>query len=314
MTRSVLVRWGTVAVAIFAAVGAWAIWSDGARASETVRIESRSPWRGGAFLGVVLEDVGPDDLARLGLSEERGALIKEVTPETPAEKAGLKAGDVIVSYQGETVQSAAQLARLVRETPVGRNVALDVNREGSSRKLMVTLGEHARPALALERTLKRVPPRRADGESSAEPPEAPLLPEDFGETLKGELLKESDQIRQEVDRMRLELAGGRRRLGIRYQEIDGQLAGYFKVQKGLLVTQVDEGSPAGKAGLQAGDVILKVNGTSVDSSHDLRDELRKIDEGSAASLTVQRHGKPIDVKVTVEGSGRRRDRGSRPTV
>ena len=311
-------RWTTVGGGILAAVGALAISSDGARASERVRIHARSPWRGGAFLGVVLEEVGPDDVGRLHLSEERGALVKEVTPETPAAKAGLEEGDVILSYQGETVRSATQLARLVRETPVGRKVALEVSREGSIQKLTATLSEDAAGPLALERALKRVMPRRERGESlpdAPEPPEAPLLPDDFGQALRDELLSERGQLRKEMDRLRIELGGGsRRRLGVRYQEIDGQLAGYFKVEKGLLVTEVDADSPAGKAGLRAGDVILKVNGTAVESSGDLRAELRKVDAGSEASLTLQRDGRSVDVKVTLGGESRRRERASRPTV
>jgi serine protease Do len=315
--RSALIRWTTVAGGVLAAVGALAVSSDGARASSRVQIHARSPWGGGAFLGVVLEEVGPEDVGGLRLPEERGALVKEVTPETPAARAGLKAGDVVLSYQGETVQSATQLARLVRETPVGRKVALEVSREGSIQKLTATLSEDAARPLALERALKRVMPRSGEGPSldAPEPPGVPLLPEDFGQTLKDELLSEQGHLRKEMDRLRIELGGGsRRRLGIRYQELDGQLAGYFKVEKGLLVTEVDADSPAGKAGLRAGDVILKVNGRAVESSGDLRAELRKIDAGSEAGLTLQRDGRPVDVKVIVGGESGRRERVSRPTV
>jgi S1-C subfamily serine protease len=171
--------------------------------------------------------------------------------------------------------------------------------------------------LALERALKRVLPRSGDESSpdAPEPPEVRLWPEDFGETIKDELLSERGQLRKEMDRLRMELGGeGRRRRGLRYQEIDGPLAGYFKVEKGLLVTEVDADSPAGKAGLRAGDVILKVNGKAVDSSRDLRAEVRRIETGSQANLTLQRDGRPIDVKITLGGESGRRERASRPTV
>jgi hypothetical protein len=74
---------------------------------------------GGSHLGVRLEDVDKDDVSRLKLTEEKGALVKSVEEGSPAEKAGIKAVDVVVRYQGESVLSASQLARLVRETPSG---------------------------------------------------------------------------------------------------------------------------------------------------------------------------------------------------
>jgi len=62
---------------------------------------------GGSYLGVVLEEVGKDDVARLKLSAERGAIVKSVEPDSPAEKAGLKADDVILGFQGEPIHTAA---------------------------------------------------------------------------------------------------------------------------------------------------------------------------------------------------------------
>src|SRR5258708_40352293 len=83
---------------------------------------------GGSHLGVQLADVGKTDIARLKLSEERGALVKSVDADTPAEKAGLKEGDVILRYQGEVGQAAAQRARPVPETPPGRPISLAASR------------------------------------------------------------------------------------------------------------------------------------------------------------------------------------------
>jgi len=75
------------------------------------------PDGGGARLGVSLEDVRAEDVSRLHLPEERGAVIQEVSKASAAEKAGLKEGDVVLSFQGEKIWSAGQLRRLVRETP-----------------------------------------------------------------------------------------------------------------------------------------------------------------------------------------------------
>ncbi len=94
---------------------------------------------GGGRLGVSLEDVGADDVGRLGLSAERGAVVTDVQEGSAAEKAGVKDGDVIVRFGGQDVWSAAQLARLVRETPAGRTVDLEVSRGGAIQKLSVAL-------------------------------------------------------------------------------------------------------------------------------------------------------------------------------
>jgi len=93
-------------------------------------------------LGVALEDVGAEDVARLKLAGERGARVTEVHEGSAAEKAGIKDGDVILQFGGDQVRSAAQLARLVRETPAGRKVEVEVSREGASQRMTVTL---ARP-------------------------------------------------------------------------------------------------------------------------------------------------------------------------
>jgi serine protease Do len=100
------------------------------------------------------------------------------------------------------------------------------------------------------------------------------------------------------DRLRLT---GPRRLGLTYQELSDQLAAYFKVDGGLLVSEVDADGPAAKAGIKAGDVIVKYDGAAVESSRDLRDKLARAEPGSDVSLTVQRDGKPVDLKVTLGG-------------
>ncbi len=236
---------------------------------------------GGGKLGVRLEDVDKDDVARLKLSAERGAIVKSVQAATPAQKAGLQEGDVILRYEGENVLSAAQLARLVRETPGGRTVTLDVSRGGATQKLSVTLAE-GRDRLRVgdfdidipDVPVPPIPPV---------PPEAPLAPEMFRWDGKGRSFFFGDR--------------GPRKLGIEYQELSGQLAQYFKVEKGVLVTSVDESGPAAKAGLKAGDVIVKFEGQAIEDADDLRNQVRKAEGGMDVTVTVQRDGRAIDLKV-----------------
>jgi serine protease Do len=263
---------------------------DRDRRVEVVRIG------GGAYLGVRLDDVGKDDVGRLKLPEERGAIVRSVEKDTPAAKAGLQEGDVIVRYQGEAVWSAAQLARMVRETPPGRTVAIEISRGGADQKLSATLGEGGRRFRVEGDFDVPVPP---------EPPEVFRL-DDLSDRLqdlgKGRRLLWRDHW----------LGGGQRKLGIRYQEIDGQLAKYFRLSddEGVLVTSVEEGSPAARAGVEAGDVVLKLGEKSVRDGRDLRAALADAAPGQEVTLTVQRDGRPLDLKVKLEGEKPRKGSSS----
>ena len=85
-------------------------------------------------LGVRISDVTAERLAELKLAGETGVVIEEVEAESPAAKAGLQKNDVILTFAGERVRSAAQLRRLVQETPAGRTVTLEISRGGQDRK------------------------------------------------------------------------------------------------------------------------------------------------------------------------------------
>jgi S1-C subfamily serine protease len=257
--------------------------------------------------------VTPDDVARLKLDEESGALVREVVEGGPAAQAGLEEGDVILRYQGEPVRSAAQLARLVDETPTGRAVSLELSRDGAARKLSVTLGERkarswlkAMPDFEMELPEPPEPPEAVEAPDAPEPPDAPEAPAP-PPRWSGELLGR-DWFRD------LHFGwGGPRKLGISYQEISGQLAGYFKLSEdaGVLVTDVDEDGPAAKAGLKAGDVILAFDGKAVRDGDDLRRGVRDAETGRELALKVQREGRPLDLNVTLAVRDRERERARR---
>jgi len=249
---------------------------------------------GGSRLGVSLTDVAGEDRTRLKLSDERGALVKDVQADTPAAKAGVKTDDVIVRFDGEIVRSSAQLSRLVRETPPGRAVAIEVSRGGAIQRLTATL-EEARGfgrLAELDDLDIDVPPMPPLPAVPPMPPVEPLLRDGM------------DSIRRNFF---IERPG---RLGISYQELSDQLARHFNVGDGsLLVSHVDADSPAGKAGLQAGDIIVHVNGKAVSRGQDLREQVARADSGAQITLGVRRDGKPIDVKVTL--AARERSRAKR---
>jgi serine protease Do len=215
-----------------------------------------------AWLGVQVEDVTTDKLAELKLKEEYGALVVEVEENSPAAKAGLRKNDVILEYQGERVESAARLARLVRETPVGRTVRLAVSREGRTQTLSATLErrEYLRGGV-------RVPEIR-------------------------------------VPEINVEVFGARPRLGISADALTPQLADYFGVKqgKGVLVREVHAGTAAEKAGLKAGDVIVRVDAEEVADVGDLRRALRKKKAGEDVTLGIVRQRQETTVRLQLEES------------
>ncbi len=269
-------------VALGLGLAGWAAAGSG-QPEKRVEVVRLGPERG-AWLGVALADLDAAQAASLKLPAAQGARVERVEPGSPAEKAGLAAGDVLLRFDGERVRSAAQLARLVRETPPGRSVALEAWRGGAARQLTAELsqpGSRERADAEDEAFELRVPP-------PGELPEAPRLSwRGFGHGLRGF--------------EGLELPGaGPRRLGIAYQAIDGQLARYFGLEgSGLLVTEVDEGSPAAKAGLRAGDVLLAFDARKLDDGRDLRDAVLRAEPGKALLLDVLRNGKKLQLTVTL---------------
>ncbi len=93
------------------------------------------------YLGVAIQELTPSLVKSFGLKEPKGALVSDVTKESPAAGSGLQQGDVIVSYQGSPISDPAALQRAVMRTPVGTKAALTVMRDGHEKELTVTIGE-----------------------------------------------------------------------------------------------------------------------------------------------------------------------------
>ena len=255
---------------------------------------------GGSRLGVSLEDVGADDVGRLKLAGERGAVVTDVQEGSAADKGGLKDGDVVLRFGGQDVWSAAQLARLVRETPAGRKVEVEVSRGGATQTLSVTPARPDHDQLAgfgpdgpgeFHFEMPDVPDVPAIAPHAPQPP----LPPDFEERMAGPMRH-----------MFLRGWGQGRKLGLAYQELGDQLARYFKVEGGVLVTEVDEAGAAGKAGIKAGDVIVRFDGKAVKDGDDLRTALADAEAGTSAKVGLQRDGRAMDVTVTLAASPSRR--------
>ncbi|HEY6347058.1 MAG TPA: PDZ domain-containing protein [Bryobacteraceae bacterium] len=93
-----------------------------------------------SYLGVGLREIGPDRAKALKLPEEAGVEVTQVYENSPAASAGLMAGDVVLEYNGQRVEGMEQFARLVRETPAGREIKLQIFRNGGTQTIAVRLG------------------------------------------------------------------------------------------------------------------------------------------------------------------------------
>lgn len=276
---------------------------------------------GGAHLGVVLEEIEADDVSRLKLSEERGALVKEVVEGSPAEKAGLKEDDVILSFQGDRVWSAAQIRRLVRETPPGRRVALEVSRAGSVQRLTAQLDEARSRGLLGDGDLDfnlELPdiiraPRAPHAPLPPMPPLAPLRDLELNEREIERHAREAERhardaardAERHVRKMVLRV-GGPRRLGVGYTVLTDQLAQHYGVKGGVLVTEVEADGPAARAGLKAGDVVTRADGKEIDEGRDLAEVVAEAEPGSEIALGVRREGKDVELKAKLREQPERR--------
>lgn len=232
-----------------------------------------TPGFGGSYLGVQTVDVTKENFSRFGLAEVRGVAIDKVLKDSPAEKAGLQANDVIIRFNGESVTSVNKLTRLIREVAPDHKVNITVLRGGSERSIEVTMG-------------KREFALSTGGLLSGEFPKFenfPSLPNVMA-VPRGQI-SPAPRIGVGDGSVFYWSTGAHRRIGVTLTSLTKQLGDYFGVTdgKGLLINEVRADSPAAKAGLKAGDVIVEADGKKVENNADL---IKTINEKKEGSVTI----------------------------
>jgi serine protease Do len=220
------------------------------------------------YLGIMVRDVTDAEVSTLHLKSPHGAEVTKVDHDGPAGKAGLRAHDVILSVNGTSVDDEDSLHRLLHDLQPGRAVTLNVCRDGSEQTVSATMAN--RTELEKQSWEQHwVVPEPATEDTAASAP-APSH-SSFG-FMTGHLLPLTPAY-----------------TGAKVDAMGTQLAGYFGVKdgKGLLVHEVEANSPAAIAGLQAGDVVTRVNGGHVATKSDWTRSLRD-SKGHPVSLTVVR--------------------------
>jgi serine protease Do len=242
------------------------------------RVFSTTTDEGSGWLGVEIGEVNAEKAKDLKLAEVRGVEVVDVEPDSPAAKAGLKQHDVITRYDGQAVEGTVQFRRLVRETPAGRNISLTISRHGGAQEISVELGDRS---AFYEKKMK--------GKMR-----------DFGNAYV--LSDPNFELHMDAPLVLGDLDNRAPSLGISAEDLSGQLGDYFGAPNGagILVREVRSGTAAERAGLKAGDVIVKVNGKPVGSLSELRQQLRDNSDEKTVSLGILRKGSEISVAVTIE--------------
>ena len=224
------------------------------------------------YLGVMLQDLSPAMAKALQLDDQSGVLVSEVVDDSPAAKAGLLDGDVIIAFAGESLADNGALTRAVREAKPGDKVEVTVLRDGQKKTINVELGERQNDFAwftpGSDDDVKVIMKGLHGGDGDFE---FHSLPEDRGW------------------------------LGVQFDDVSPQLGEYFGVKdgEGVLVTEVVEESPAAKAGLMAGDVIVRMGTTEVEDTGDLREALAGTKAEDKIDVEYVRKGKTQSADVTL---------------
>jgi serine protease Do len=192
-------------------------------------------------------------LARqFGLDKEaKGVVVADVMESGPAHEAGLRAGDVILRYDGRALDSAHELQRVVAETPVGRQVELQVWRDKAPKSLKLKIADMA----------------DYDGEGAqASEPGQDKAP----------------------------------RLGLQVRALSSEEAQVRRLDRGVVVESVEEGSPAERAGLRPRDIILELDQARITSPGELARLAGKLKAGDAAIVRIQRGGRSLYLTIQLD--------------
>jgi serine protease Do len=199
------------------------------------------------WLGVMIQKITPDLKEKLGLKDEKGALVADVVTGGPAEKAGIKRGDVIVGFDGKEIKESYELPYIVASTPVGKLVKVDVIRKGERKSFEVKIGE-----------LNEEKVSQAPGQEKP-------------------------------------------KLGVTVRDITPEIAKNLGLTEnsGVVITQVQDYSPAADAGLKPGDVILEMDHAGIPNVDTFNKKIQEYKKGDIILLLVKRQDSTLFLTLKV---------------
>ena len=244
------------AVALLCLVAGSGFAQTGQRARST---NLRQPFNQG-YLGVGVQALTDERVKALKLPNDHGLEVTLVDQTSPAARAGVRPNDVILELNGKAIDGDDQFRAMIAEAGPGAKIGLTISRNGAKQTLTATL--ETRPGVFMPLPALVIPPSppvppNAVSPFRAFPSESPVV-------------------------------------GFLGEELGPQLAEYFGVKQGVLVESVAPNSPASRAGLKAGDVVTKVNGTPVTAPREISSMAR---EKKTISFTVVRNKKEITLNI-----------------
>lgn len=234
------------------------------------------------YLGIVMEPLSAEKAE--AAKTKKGVSVRQITPGSPGEKAGMKVGDIVTHVDGKEIESMEGMQREIRTRHAGDKVKLTVIRDKRQLQIVVQLGELP--------DLDQPLPQRT------EPPK----PETKPESDKGKPLQEFGRDPDEdsappTPKPDIKLHEWR---GVRVQELDAEARDYLKLPKsetGVFITGVEHESPGYKAGLEDGDVIKEIDRQKVKSIADFERITKSLDGKKSITVTVKREGETKTVMV-----------------
>jgi len=224
------------------------------------------------YLGVGVVDLTDERARVLKLKDDSGVEVKRVDDNSPASKAGLKENDVVLEVNGRGITDIEQFQNTVGEIQPGTKVNLTIWRDGAKKTFAATLAE--RPDSAF--------PYLGPDAPNAPVPPLPPLPQAFGNALPA-------------------FPADAPAVGFYGVALNSQMAEFLGVKQGVLVWEVAAGTPAEHAGLKAGDVVVKVNGTPVTNPREIGGLVRMSGKKMIV-FTVVRNKKEMTLNVEVSES------------
>lgn len=217
-----------------------------------------------AFLGVYLNDLDEDDYKKKEIPDQYGVLIDKIVKDGPADKAGIKDGDIIKEIDKEKIYTSDQVSKMLGTKSIGQQVNVQVVRKGKNKEFTVELGEKD---YGLEFFF---------GDESFEfinDPGNVLVYRYFDKTGKW--------------------------LGIKPMELNDQLIESYGIPNGVMIKEVIADTPAEEAGLKAGDIIIKIEGNVINKSGDISEIISEKEAGEEVDIELQRDKKIKTIKVKV---------------
>jgi serine protease Do len=233
------------------------------------------------YLGVTVHDVDPARAEKEKLPNALGAEVVSLDHDAPAAKAGVHTGDIIQAINGQIVSDTAALTRMLRDMPVGKLVELQIVHNAKIERVHLQLADRAALVQHAWAHHFHVPI----------PEPAPIVNTFAGQ---GTIAPGGPDVDGNA-------TDSQAYIGAQVEPLTPQLAKFFGVRagNGLLVRAVEDKSPAGLAGLDAGDVILSANGMPLETAADWMQTLRA-NAGHPVPIVVLRNRKRITLAITVD--------------